>query len=375
MPFRGTTVDETRREFVALARQEGGNRRDLCRRFGISPTTGYQWLARAAAGGMDAVVCRSRRPHQSPGQTSSAIEDELLALRDAHPTWGARKLRAVLQARHLAAPATSTITTILHRHNRIDADHPQTTPWQRFEHDAPNALWQLDFMGHRPLRSGRVHPLTVIDDHSRFGLVLTACAHERGDLVRTHLTACFEQYGLPQAILADNGPPWGSSFRGAITQMDVWLIRLGIDPIHGRPKHPETQGKIERWHRTIAADVFALRQFTDCPEIQDAFDHFRQTYNHDRPHDAIQLQPPVTRYQVSPRTFPSVLPAPTYDDGDDLRKVRSKGEVHFAGRRHFVGGGLVGEWVGIRPTTTDGLYQVRFCHRDIGEIDLRSPAE
>lgn len=372
MPFRGITVDETRREFVQLARQEDVNRRELCRRFGISPTTGYQWLARFAVGGMDAVVCRSRRPHRSPGRTEADMEEQILILRDAHPTWGARKLRAVLQARALPAPATSTITTILHRHQRIDPQHPRTTSWQRYEHDQPNALWQMDFMGHRPLGTGRVHPLTVIDDHSRFGLVLTACAHEREDLVRQHLTSCFERYGLPWAILADNGPPWGSSFPRAITRMDVWLMRLGIRVIHGRPLHPQTQGKIERWHRTIAADVFALRRFTDAAAIQQAFDTFRQTYNHDRPHDAIHLQPPIPRYQVSPRCLPSVLPAPTYDEGDAMRKVRSKGEVHFAGRRHFVGGGLVGEWVGIRPTTTDGLYQVRFCHREIGSIDLRT---
>lgn len=371
MPFVGCTVNETRREFVRLAMQTGANRRARCRRYGISPTTGYRWLMRAAAGGIEAVACQSRRPQTSPGQTDRALEAKILTLRDAQPTWGARKLRAILQREGHPAPATSTITAILHRHNRIDPDHPRTMPWTSFEHPLPNDLWMMDYMGHRPLRTGRVHPLTVIDDHSRFGLVLTACSHERGDLVRQHLTSCFERYGLPWAILADNGPPWGSPYHTVLTRFDVWLMRLGIRVIHGRPLHPQTQGKIERWHRTIAADVFARRQFRDNAETQLAFDTFRQTYNQERPHEAIGMQPPISRYQPSSRPFPSVLPEPVHDEGDLLRKVRQSGEIHFAGRRHSIGGGLVGEWVGLRPTMIDGVYQVRFCHQKIGTIDLR----
>ena len=153
-------------------------------------------------------------------------------------------------------PAPSTITTILRRHDLLDADHSQAhlTP-QRFEHPLPNALWQLDFMGHLPMVAGRLHPLTVLDDHSRFALGVVACGEEKGALVQTHLTDILRRYGLPAAILTDNGPPWGTAGQGGITRVEAWLTQLGIDVWHGRPLHPQTQGKIERLHCTLAIEL------------------------------------------------------------------------------------------------------------------------
>ncbi len=148
-------------------------------------------------------------------------------------------------------PAPSTITAILRRHDLLAAAADTPHPWQRFEHAAPNDLWQLDFLGHRPVEDGqRVHPLTVLGDHSRFLLALVACSCEQQEVVQAHLTACFRRYGLPRAILTDNGPPWGTSASGGLTALEAWLLRLGIAPRHGRAYHPQTQGKVERVHGT-----------------------------------------------------------------------------------------------------------------------------
>lgn len=373
MPLKVCTAVDYREEFVVLADQPGANLRELCRRYRFSSRTGYKWLARYRQGGMAALADRARTPHHLPRQTAPAVEVLVIAQRDAQPTWGGRKLHAWLRQQGMAdPPAPSTITRILHRHGRIDPTAPTQGPWQRFEHPAPNDLWQLDFMGHRPLVHGRVHPLTILDDHSRFGLALVAAASQRRDPVQAQLTACFERYGLPQAILTDNGPPWGVSGGQGLTGLAAWLIRLGIRVLHGRPYHPQTQGKIERWHRTIGTDVFQFGRFPDLATAQAAFDRFRTTYNTERPHQALAMAVPASRYQPSPRPYPAALPAITYDPDDRVRIVRGKGEIHVGGRRIFLSEGLRGLPVGLRPTTVDGVCTVRFCQQEILTIDLRS---
>jgi transposase InsO family protein len=375
MPFREKTRMSECVEFVTLARQDGANIRELCRRFEISAKTGYKWLARWDQDGDAGLAERSRRPQTSPTRTATALEERVVVLRHAHPTWGGRKIHHRLVQQGVAAvPAPSTITTILHRHGLIAVDLVAARHCQRFEHDAPNALWQLDFLGHRPVADGqRVHPLTVIDDHSRFLLGLVACANEQQAGVLAHLTAWFRRYGLPQAILTDNGPPWGTSGAGGLTAVEAWLLRLGVDLWHGRAYHPQTQGKVERLHGTIVADVFAHRQLPDRPACQGVFDAFRHTYNHERPHEALAYAVPASRYTASPRAFPETLPPITYGPDDQVRLVRGQGAISFHNRSWFVSRGLIGLPVAVRPTTHDGLFQVVYCHREVTTIDLTQP--
>ena len=210
MPFTGVSAMDCKLEFVRLARAEGANRRELCRRFGVSPTLGYRLLSRYAAEGEAGLVERSRRPCGSPRTTSAAIEAAVLAVRAEHPAWGGRKIAAVLRRRGLEAPAPSTVTQILRRHGvTLGAFGGGDAPFIRFEHAAPNDLWQMDFKGHFPTQQGRCHPLTVLDDHSRFSLTIKACANERTATVQEQLIAVFRRYGLPARINVDNGPPWG----------------------------------------------------------------------------------------------------------------------------------------------------------------------
>jgi len=372
MAFEVKTKVDQRLEFVLMARQEGANVRALCRRFGIAPDTGYRLLTRYREAGQEGLADRSRRPTTSPRRTPPAIEAEVVALRTAQPTWGGRKIEARLETLGLAAPAPSTITGILRRQGMIDPATTRPQTYGRFERASPNELWQLDFKGHHPMRHGRVHPLSVLDDHSRFALGLYACPHEQGTLVRQHLIACFAQYGLPWAILADNGPPWGSSHPGAMTGLDAWFIRLGIQVIHGRPRHPQTQGKVERWHRTIKTDVFQFGLFRDLAETQAAFDTFRTTYNTERPHQALGMAVPASRYQPSPRPYPETLPEIVYSDDCTVCRVHHSGTIWFQQRNLFISEALRGLPVGVRPTTIDGVFVVRFCNQAIKRIDLRS---
>lgn len=363
-----------RLEFVTLAQAEDANVRRLCRRFGISPQTGYKWLSRFIDQGVEGLRDRTRRPQSSPRQTSAELEREVLAVREAHPSWGGRKIRArLLQQGVEEVPAASTITTILHRQGRVDPQSSlQHQAWQRFEADAPNDLWQIDFKGHFALPQGACHPLTVLDDHSRFSLGLQACRNEQTATVQDCLTRIFRRYGLPEKILQDNGSPWGHDEHG-YTPLTVWMIRLGISPRHSRPRHPQTLGKDERFHRTLKAELLSYQRFTDFADCQSHFEAWRQVYNFERPHQALGLQVPASRYRDSPRSFPEQLPAIEYGPDDIVRKVQIQGKLSFKNRDYVVPRAFRGYPVALRPTTTDGLFHVFFCHLKVAQVDLRQP--
>jgi len=372
MPWREVSVMEQRRDFVRLALLDGSNRRELCRRSRISPQTGYKWLERWRAGDEE-LADRSRRPLSSPGRSSEAVESAVLAVRDAHPAWGARKIEHVLARSGIEPPAVSTIHQILRRHGRIAAE--PTSPgkaYDRFERPEPNQLWQMDFKGWVQMADGRrCHPLTVIDDHSRYAPCLKACADQLGATVRGHLEQVFRRYGLPDAIFVDNGTPWGDSGGERWTRFGVWLLKLGIEVVHSRPYHPQSRGKNERFHRTLAAEVFALRRFHDLDQAQRAFDHWRDVYNHERPHEALDQQPPASRYRPSPRAMPDQLPLVEYDTGEIVRTVSTtKGYVSFKGRLWKVPEAFRGERLAIRPSGQDGRYGIYFASHQVAVIDL-----
>jgi transposase InsO family protein len=268
------------------------------------------------------------------------------------------------------------MTAILQRHGQIAPEAaPQHTAWQRFEHDAPNRLWQMDFKGHFALLAGRCHPLTVLDDHSRFAVGLQACGDETGRTVQSRLTACFRRYGLPEALLVDNGPPWGSDAAHPYTPLTAWLRRLGVRVSHGRPYHPQTQGKDERFHRTLKAEVLGTRVLRDLAQCQRAFDRWREVYNLQRPHEALAMAVPASRYRVSPRAFPEVLPPIEYGPADLVRKVADGGELSYRNRTFRVGKAFRGYPVALRPTLVDGVLDVFFCHQKVAQINLRDHDE
>ena len=297
----------------------------------------------------------------------------MIELRRKHPVRGARTIGRMLQNSGEAALAPSTINSIFRRNGLIEAaESAKHQTFTRFERTAPNELWQMDFKGHFALDRGRCHPLTVIDDHSRYAVGLFACGNERTETVREHLTASFRRYGLPRAILCDNGSPWGSAgAEDAYTTLAVWLMRLGIKVLHGKPHHPQTQGKNERFNRTLKAEVLQQR-YESLSDCQRRFERWRQEYNWERPHHALNLEVPGTRYSPSPRAFPETLPEPDYTGTNlETRCVHNNGSIMIGKKRSKIGLAFAGLKVGLERSTIEDVWNVRFCGEHIRTVDRR----
>jgi transposase InsO family protein len=363
-----------RQEFLALANQPGSNFSQLCRRFGISRKTGYKWRCRYRENGATDLADRTRRPRHSPRRSKPSIEQQVLAIRDQYG-WGARKIKKCIERAGQGPLAKSTAHAILLRHNRVTRSPDQVSgPYQRFEQERPNQLWQMDFKGHFRLgNSERCHPLTVLDDHSRYSLCLQACRNEQTGTVQAQLIATFRRYGLPERMLMDNGSPWGNDLAHQYTPLTVWLLRLGIAVSHIQPYHPQTQGKDERFHRSLKVEVLAQRVFADFERMQFRFDEWRHCYNQVRPHEALGMAVPASRYQLSPRSFPEQLPPLEYGATDQVRKVQTDGKISFRNREFRIGKAFRSYPVALRPTVEDGVYEVYFATHRISQIDLHQP--
>lgn len=375
MPWKECSTMSQRREFVTFALLHDRTFTELCDAYGISTKTGYKWLGRHRERGLASLEDRSRRPHESPNRTPEAMEEMILALRQQHPAWGGRKLRRRLaDLGHVRVPVPSTITEILRRNGQLRPEESaKRQAMQRFERDAPNELWQMDFKSDVPVEAdGPCQPLTVLDDHSRFSLCLQACEDKRALTVQPRLSATFRRYGLPAALLMDNGPPWGHEGR-FYTRFAAWLIRLGITVLYSRPYHPQTLGKDERFHRTLGDEVLIHQPFRDLDHCQQHFDHWREIYNHVRPHEALQMQTPATRYRCSKRPFPETLGPIDYGSGALVRKVQHNGEISYRNRSVMVGRAFHGYPVCLRYTKVDGVMDIFFCHQRISTLDLRTP--
>jgi transposase InsO family protein len=229
----------------------------------------------------------------------------------------------------------------------------------------------MDFKGwFRTTDQRPCHALTVLDDHSRYVVCLRACLNQRTDTVQTQLIATFQRYGLPERMTMDNGAPWGNDLEHPHTPLTVWLVRLGIGISHSRPYHPQTQGKDERFHRTLDVDLLRWHHFRDAWHVQKHFDKYRHIYNRERPHQALGLEVPASRYRVSARGFPEHLPPIEYDINDIVRRVHAKGHFQYRGRCYRVGKAFHGYPVALRATADDGILNIFFCHQKIGQIDL-----
>lgn len=368
------SMDDLRYEFVRLCFADGANIRELCRRFGVAPKTGYKWLGRFRLEGRAGLCDRSRRPVFSPGRCSGVVEDAVLEVRARHPAWGGRKIAAVLERRGVMSPAPSTITAILQRHGvETGQSGGGAKRFIRFEHEAPNDLWQMDFKGSVGLaHGGRLHPLTVLDDHSRYALVLSACTDQQTATVRDRLVTAFRYYGLPRTIITDNGSPWGDGPGSPWTPLGVFLIEQGIRIAHSAPYHPQTMGKDERFHRSLKAEVLGGPAFADALEAEQAFRRWRTLYNTERPHEALAMRTPAERYRSSPRSFNERVVPFDYAPADQVVRVREKGYFTFKGHKGRVSKAFRGQDIALRPTADDGLYNIFFRHQIINLLDLRS---
>jgi len=374
MPWKERSVMSERLEFIKLAQQNCRNLSQLCKEFGISRKTGYKWLRRFQEEGLAGLADRSRRPKHMPAKTPGETEQAVLKIRDKEPSWGGRKIYARLnELGHQNIPQPSTITAILHRNSCIAPEESiKRTKYQFFEMELPNSVFQMDFKGPFYIGKQKCFPLTILDDHSRYLVALRACQNQQEGTVKGHLTDVFREFGLPDAFLTDNGPPWGpSDGQPFFTRLNAWMFRLGIRIIHSRPYHPQTIGKIERLHRTLKNDVLKRKSFEDFQSCQVGFDHWRQIYNYERPHEALDMKVPASRYQPSQRKFPETLPPIIYLPDDEVRKVHDGGRIHLNGRVFRVGRAFDDYPVAIRQTANDGEFDVYFCKQKIKTISLR----
>jgi transposase InsO family protein len=380
MSFKLKTVMEQRQEFVLLANHPEANIKELCERFGLSRKTGYKWLNRYKAQGTDGLRDKSRCPRQSPNRMDNRLEQEIITIRKDNPEWGAKKIMAIMRSanKFSVIPALSTINKILKRNGLVSVDKSMKAQrWQRYEHPYPNALWQMDFKGYFDLLDhSTCHPLTILDDHSRFNIGLFACKDEKHYTVQQYLTNVFRIFGLPEMILADNGSPWGAAGNlpdygiRAYTKLEKWLMRLQVKIIHGQAYHPQTQGKEERFHRTLKTELLQYEQFKNYSHCQQRFDWWREKYNCQRPHEAISFDVPAKRYIISNRVFPEMLLPVEYPASDSICKVREGGLITFKKKEYRVGKAFIGDYVALRQTSNT-TYEIYYCNQLIRILNLQ----
>jgi len=385
MPFRTVSIMNQRIEFCFLASKSESNFSDLCRRYTITRKTGYKWLERYKDHGLNGLQDQSRRPHHFPKQTSYDIEEYIVKLRKNDPEWGSKKLHKILckdkeagKYKYEMIPCKDTITRILGRNGLIDPNRSKLSKdFERFVRQYPNELWQMDYKGwFALLNRQQCHPLTITDDNSRFNICLEACKNQQEETVRTALVKVFRKYGLPYMLLTDNGVPWGS--RGnetseglqCFTTLEKWLIQLNVKLIHGRPYHPQTQGKEERFHKTLKQELIDHEQFRDHDHCQKRFDLWRDKYNCIRPHEALDFKTPAEIYQPSCKTYPEKIKPYEYDISDIKRKVQDKGVISFKNNVIRVGKAFIGENVALRKSKAESTYEIYFCNQLIRTITL-----
>lgn len=364
MSWETKTVMEQREAFVEAAERGEESFAALCRRYQISRKTGYKWLKRAQEG--QQLTDQSRRPNRQPTKTPDDVEAQILAMREAHPTWGGRMIKATLEQDGCEdIPSARTCCAILKRNGCIDPEEARKhRPFQRFEREKCNQLWQTDFKGDFLLGDGiRCYPLTILDDHSRFSIRIEPKSDTKE--VKESLIQTFKEFGLPDAVLSDNGPQF-SGFRGGYTQFERFLMDLDVAPIHGRIMHPQTQGKIERFHRTLKAE--ALREIPDTmEEMNRQFQEWRWFYNELRPHSALGMKSPATVYRPSQRKYEEPKPF-EYNQGARLVKINNWGYLRFGPIQIYLSETMADTYMEIRPSEND-TFLVIYRNYKIATVD------
>lgn len=376
MPFRETGVEEETMRFIAACLKNEATMTERCAAFGISREWGYELLKRFRAKGPAGLVPHSKAPHRHGQAMPTAVAAAILGLRCERPSWGPKKLRAVLaeQAPEVDWPAHSTIGDLLRREGlsqprkRRRTPVPVTQPFAPVR--GPNDLWCIDFKGWFRTRDGkRCDPLTLTDADSRF---LLACriVEPTTEGVSPVVERALREHGLPLAIRSDNGPPFASTGAGGLTTLAVHWVKLGIRLERTDPGSPQQNGRHERMHATLKEET--ANPPAETPVVQQAaFDRFQHTFNQVRPHEALGQKTPASRYTPSPRAYPDRIEEPTYDAEHAVRRVRSNGAIKWGGELVFISEALIGEPVGVAETLS-GDWIVRFADVRLGHIDRRT---
>lgn len=376
MPWRQYSMLEERKRFVleALKKDKSLTFIALCENYNISSKTGYKWIDRFIKHGEDGLKDLSRMPLSSPTKISKDTEQAIIAIREQYPKWGPKKIRVEMidQYRHLVAPSEATIGNILQKNGlsepRVYRRHvAKTAPLS--ECHQSNQTWMYDFKGWFLTGDGKkCEPLTVTDGFSRY---LFACEHmerKRAIDVWKHLERLFFEYGLPDKIRSDNGPPFASLGVGRLSPLAIKLIKVGVTPEWIAPGHPEQNGRHERFHLTLKQETANPPAMT--LSLQKAkFEQFKNYYNYKRPHEAIGQQKPGSIYVPSNRSWNGQFKSPEYSQEYEVRKVRSSGEISWRGYDFFISESLRGDYVGMKEIDV-GLLGLYYGSIFLGEIDL-----
>ena len=377
MPWTETCVMQERVKFIMDVLDGTYCMTELCSYYGISRKTGYKWLERYRQDGIEALRNSSRAPHNHPHEISPQVKESILAIKKRFPKWGAPKIRTRLERIHPSwdsYPAVSTIGLFLHKQGltcprrRRRKTTPTESPLTGGHYS--NQVWCADFKGHFKTGDGnRCNPLTVSDHSSRY---LLCCQHvERMsyELVKMQFERIFRQYGLPEVIRTDNGTPFASGGLGGLSRLSYWWIHLGIHPERIEPGHPQQNGRHERIHKTLK-DHTARPPAKTLVQQQKRFNEFCEEYNEYRPHEALEMRTPSQCYKGSVRELPSHLPAVSYPEYMQVRRVYPHGDISYKGRRLFLTESLRGEYVGIEQIDEDVSF-LWYCGYLLGRIDHR----
>ena len=349
---------------------------ELCERFEISRKTGYKWVERYEQGGVTQLVERSRAPHHRPHKVDDEVVAAIVAARRKHPRWGPRKLLVILHRQHprMPLPVASTVGEILRKHGLVGARRRRhySAPYaERLGgYDRPNAVWCADFKGHFAVEGKRCHPLTITDGFSRYLIRCQALKRPLTEPSKSVFESAFIEYGLPDAIRTDNGAPFSTLAPGGLSRLAIWWIRLGIRPERIMPGRPDQNGRHERMHSTLKAET-ARPPRRSMRGQQLAFDHFRDEYNHVRPHEALDLTTPGSVYQRPTKQFPSKLPELEYPFHFRAERVYPNGVISLAGTQWYLSHCLAGEVVGLE-LMHDQRWKVHFGPIELGMLDVRN---
>ena len=375
MSWNERTVERMREEFVRRVLAHEKSKAALCREYGISRPTGDKWLRRFQEG--LTLSDQNRAPHTTPGRVSPDLEQQIIRLRQQHPAIGAVKLRKIMENSGCTdLPCAKTFNNIFQRNGLITKEASQAaTPIQRFQRDSPNEMWQADFKGYFRMENGfTCHTLNILDDSSRFNLCIEALGNETFEATKPVLSRLFQEYGLPFSFLCDNGNPWGTAQTLGYTRFEVWLMELGILTIHGRPRHPQTQGKEERFNRSFGRECLKGKTFADLPHAQECFDAYRRFYNEERPHFALDLAVPASRYTPSQTKMPERIEDWEYGAEYQRCKVKETGYFNYDGQGYYLSEAFAGKTIAVRESHLPGQITLIFRQFRIGRIDLDTRA-
>ena len=367
MPWESKTVEELRREFVLVA-QNNVNFSALCREFGITRKTGYKWIERNNEG--MSLLDKSRKPFSIANKTPEEIELLIVSLRIENPGWGAKKLKEVLERKGFEIPCIKTVNNILNRYGCISVEESaKRKPFIRFEKDRCNKMWQTDFKGEfRMADNNYCYPLNIFDDHSRFAIKIAPSLTTANTVIPVFRSA-FEEYGMPDSVLSDNGAQF-AGFRQGYTQFEKWLMNHDILPIHGRFKHPQTQGKIERFHRTMKDELLKHTVMQDIHDADRKFQLWREKYNTIRPHEALNMQCPADIYIPSSKMYTDVVEPYEYSGQNHVIKVNSWGYVRFDKWQIYLSETMIGEHIEFRPNSLGDSFIACYRNFKIAEFSV-----